>query len=246
MTVAKKVGAELAISWEEQFVPLVAIIKHQPFQVRKALDKTAVRRYGEMTRAGKVAPPIKIAMIRGSHYLLDGWHRMAAGALTTAGDDVLALVASMTDKQAMWEAANANTAHGVPLKPSEIRGLFGAFIRSGQHRKAKGVLMSYREMGDALGKPHTTIRNWVEADFPKLFRSLRVADVGNPSPGMPPSTFVSLDQERIGQAHEAARTLQQIGDVLVTAESRGDLVLILQETIEKLQRSGKAITFSDF
>ena len=169
MTVAKGGGAALTVSWDEQFVPLAAIIKHQPFQVRKALDKAAVRRYGEMTRAGKVAPPIKVALIRGSHYLLDGWHRMAAGALTTAGDDVLALVASMTDKQAMWEAANANTAHGVPLKAAEIRGLFRAFIRSGQHRKAKGKPMSYREMQAALGKPHTTLRNWVRADFPKLF-----------------------------------------------------------------------------
>lgn len=246
MMVVKKGGAALTVSWDEQFVPIAGIIKHQPFQVRKSLDKAAVRRYGEMTRAGMVAPPIKVALVRGSHYLLDGWHRMAAGALTTAGDDVLALVASMTDEQAMWAAANANTEHGVPYKASEIRGLFGAFIRSGQHRKSRGLLMSYREMGEAVGKPHTTIRNWVEKDFPRLFRSLRADDIGNPAPGMPPSTFVSLDQERIGQAHEAARTLQQIADVLTTAESRGDLMLILRETMEKLQADGKAIAFSDF
>lgn len=246
MTAAKSGGAALAISWEEQFVPLAAIIKHQPFQVRKALDKAAVRRYGEMTRAGKVAPPIKVALIRGSHFLLDGWHRMAAGALNIAGDDVLALVASMTDKQAMWEAANANTAHGVPLKAAEMRGLFRAFIRSGQHRKARGQPMSYREMQAALGKPHTTLRNWVRADFPKLFERLRADDVGNPSPIGRNDGLPSLDQQRIEQAQEAARTLQQIGDVLTTADARGDLVVILEATLRTLREGGQAISRSDF
>jgi hypothetical protein len=246
MKVANSAGTAVPISWDEQLVPLAAIIKHKPFQVRKALDKAAVRRYGEMTRAGKIAPPIKVALIRGSHYLLDGWHRMAAGALTTAGADVLALVASMTDKQAMWEAANANTGHGVPLKAAEIRGLFRAFIRSGQHKKAKGQSMSYREMQAALGKPHTTLRNWVREDFPKLFASLRADDVGNPSPIGCNDGLLSLDQQRIEQAQEAARTIQQIGDVLTTADARGDLVVILETTLRKLRESGGAISVSDF
>jgi hypothetical protein len=232
--------------WEEQYVPLAAIVKHRPYQIRKKLDAGAVRRYGEMARAGKVAPLIKVGVIRGAHYLLDGWHRMEAGALTTAGDDVLALVAKMTDKEARWIAADANTGHGVPLKAAELRGLFRAFVKSGQHKRANGALMSYREMGEALGKPHTTIRNWVEKDFPGLFRSLQAGGMGNPSPGLPPGTHTSLDDERISQAREAARTLQQIGDILTTADSRGDLVAILQETLRALQASGKPIEFSDF
>ena len=246
MTVTKLGKVASPVCWDEQFVPIDAIIKHPPFQIRKALDKAAVRRYGEMTRAGQVAPPIKVALIRGSYYLLDGWHRMAAGAFTTAGDDVLALVASMTDKQAMWEAANANTLHGVQLKTSEMRGLFRAFIRSGQHMQAKGQSMSYREMQAALGKPHTTLRNWVKADFPRLFERLRADDVGNPSPIGRNDDVLSLDQERIAQAKEAARTIQQISDVLTTADARGDLVVILETTLRKLRESGAAISISDF
>ncbi|MBA3623654.1 MAG: hypothetical protein H0W48_04230 [Methylibium sp.] len=238
--------AEAGPEWSEIYIPLAGIIKHRPFQIRKRLDAGAVRRYREMARAGKVAPPIQVALIGGSHYLLDGWHRMEAGALTTAADDVLVKVAEMTEKQARWVAAEANTGHGVPLKAAEMRTLFGAFIKSGQHKKANGVLMSYREMGEALAKPHTTIRNWVAKDFPRLFRSLRADGIGNPSPGMPPSARVSLDDERISQAHEAARTLQQIGDVLTSADARGDLVLILQDTLRKLQASGKPIAFSEF
>lgn len=233
-------------TWAEQYVPLDSIIKHRPFQIRKKLDAVAVRRYGEMTRAGKVAPPIKVGLIDGRRYLLDGWHRMEAGALTMDGDNVLVLIADMTDKQARWVAADANTGHGVPLKPAEMRGLMGAFIKSGQNKLANGAPMSYREMGEALGKPHTTIRNWVKQDFPRLFRKLGTDRHGNLSPGMPPSAFTSLDQERINQAHEAARTLQQIGDVLTTAESRGDLMLILEATLQALKDSGKPISIPDF
>lgn len=232
--------------WSEQYIPLVSIIKHKPFQVRKGLDVAAIRRYAEMTAAGRVAPLIEVALIGTTHYLLSGWHRMEAGAMTMTPDDqVLVRIAAMTSNQALWYSAQANESHGVPLKASERRRFFGSFIKSGQHKLPKGRLMSYREMGVALAKPHTTIRNWVREDFPRLFRSIGEGN-GNPSPGLPPSGRVSLDQERIRQAREAARTLQQIGDVLTTAEARGDLMLILEETLRSLQASGKPIIVGDF
>jgi hypothetical protein len=233
--------------WSEQFIPLESIIKHKPFQMRKALDAAAVRRCVEMTAAGRVAPLIEVARIGSAHYLLSGWHRMEAGALTmTADDRVLVRIAAMTSNQALWIAAKANEDHGVQLKASDRRRFFSAFIKSGQHKLPKGGLMTYREMGIAVAKPHTTIRNWVKQDFPRLFRTLQAEGTGNLSPGMPPSGRVSLDEERISQAHEAARTLQQIGDVLTTAEARGDLMRILQETLASLQGSGKPIIVGDF
>ncbi len=232
--------------WAQEYVSLDAIIKHQPFQIRRKLDDGAVKRYRAMAQAGKVAPPIKLGLIKSSYFLLDGWHRIEAGALTVAGDSVLALVAVMTEKQAQWIAADANSGHGVPLKRAELRDHFRAFINSGQHKKPRNGVMSYREMGAALGKPHTTIRNWVEADFPRLFASLGVEGIGNPSPGLPPVIVRTLDEERIDQAHEAARTLRQIGDVLTTAEARGELVEILREAIKALEGDGKAISYSDF
>jgi hypothetical protein len=232
--------------WAEDYVSMDAIIKHQPFQIRKRLDDSAISRYRTMAQAGKVAPPIKLGLIGSSYYLLDGWHRMEAGALTCVGDSVLALVAVMTEKQALWIAADANMGHGVPLKRAELRDHFRAFIRSGQHKKARNGVMSYREMGEALGKPHTTIRNWVREDFPRLFASLGAEGIGNPSPGLPPITVRTLDEERIDQAHEAARTLRQIGDVLTTAEARGELVVILREAIQALEGDGKVISYSDF
>ena len=232
--------------WAERYIPLASIVKHPPFQMRKGLDASAIRRYAEMTAAGRVAPLIEVALIGSAHYLLSGWHRMEAGALTmTADDQVLVRIAAMTSNQALWHAAQANEDHGVQLKASERRRVFRAFIKSGQHKSPKGRLMSYREMGVALTKPHTTIRTWVQKDFPKLFRSIGGGS-GNPSPGLPQSGRVSLDQERISQAHEAARTLQQIADVLTTAEARGELVRVLEAALRSLQDGTKPVAFSDF
>jgi hypothetical protein len=233
-------------AWVDEYVPLDAIHKHQPFQVRTRLDARAVKQYRAMSQAGSAAPPIKLGLIGTTYYLLDGWHRMEAGAFVRAGDSVLALVAPMTHKQAQWVAADANRIHGVKLKGSELRAVFRAFIKSGQHKKAKGELMSYREMGAELGRPHTTIRNWVRDDFPRLFESLGSEGIGNLSPGVPPVAVRTLDEERIDQAHEAARTLWQIGDVLDTADARGELMLILRKTIQTLEASGKPIAYSDF
>lgn len=97
-----------------------------------------------------------------------------------------------------------------------------------------------------MGRPHTTIRGWIKADFPRLFKKLGDAGTGNASPIGRNDDFVSLDQQRIAEAQEAARTLQQIADVLTTADARGELVAILEGTLHQLRQSGKAIAFSDF
>ena len=36
--------------------------------------------------------------------------------------------------------------------------------------------MTYREIGQAIGKPHTTIRNWMRQDFPRLFNQYSGAE----------------------------------------------------------------------
>jgi hypothetical protein len=237
-----------ALTWARRYIPAADIIKHAPFQVRKALDKGAVRRYREMTRAGSPPPPIRLALVKGVHYLIDGWHRLEAGAVITEPitGGVLADVAVMTEHQARWEAADANSSHGVPLKPGEQRGRFKAFIVSRQHHMARDRLMSYRDIGEALGKPHTTIRNWVERDYPDLFRRMQGEGGSNPTPGAPPSNYMSLDAERLAEAQGAARTLQQVAGMLLTAAARGDLVGILEGTLKALKDGPAPIIVNDF
>jgi hypothetical protein len=248
MTTSATASAPFAPQWVEQHVPLASIIKHRPWQVRMALDKAAVRRYRERTEAGQVAPPIRLALVRGAFYLVDGWHRLEAGAVTFSELDggVLAEVATMTEHQAQWEAAKANDDHGVPLKAKEYRAKFGAFIATKQHVTGRGKAMSYRDMSAVIGKPHTTLRGWLQKDHPKVFRAMQGEGGLNVAPGAVSPVGLSLDAERIGQAQEAARTLQQIADILGTAEARGELVAILEETLRVLKAGGAVATVSDF
>jgi len=216
--------------WREEWVPLAAVIPHAPLQVRNKLDSAAIARYAEMTRAGKLPPPIKVARVKGLLYLLDGWHRMEAGALQTMkgldGEEVLALMADMTEPQARWESAQANLGHGVPLRNREMRNVFRAFIKAKRHIKQDGNYMSYREMGEALGKPHRTIHEWTRRDFPHLARKLGGHDGGNPKAEAPTANVWSLEEEH---RHEAARALQQLQQHgMALSDPRGRWV-VLQE-----------------
>lgn len=65
-------------------------------------------------------------------------------------------------------AASANLEHGLQLKSDELRNVFKAYVSSRQHLRGKGYSKSYREIGVELGKVHTTIRNWMQKDFPDI------------------------------------------------------------------------------
>jgi hypothetical protein len=120
-------------------------------------------------QAGAEFPTVVLAHINGSLYLVDGWHRIEASLLN---DHLLiwAVISEMTLDEARWEAAKANTIHGLPLKTKELREVFRAFIDTRQHEHGSEKLMPYREIAKRIGKGFSTIRNWMRADYPMLFR----------------------------------------------------------------------------
>jgi len=171
-------------------VPLDSVVLMQDLQVRRKLNPGAVKRYAEMHKAGQVAPPPLVARVQGEHgpvlYLVDGWHRWEANALQIDEYQSLVLVkvSPMDLNAARWEAAKANQGHGVPLKPGELRKVLGAFIKAGMHWTGRGEVMSYRELGEVVGKGHTTIYNWVRLDHPKLAKRMGGAEGGNLGAGL--------------------------------------------------------------
>lgn len=183
-----------SIKWTEEWLDREQILRTETLQVRNKLNPGAIRQYRDMTRAGKVPPLIKVAEVTDKHgttrhYLLDGWHRWEAEALVmeTHGPTTLvrARVAPMSKADAIWVAAEANMGHGVQLKPAERRRVFGAYIKARKHwHVVKGARKrkSYREMGAALGMNHNTLRNWMEKDFPSIFKEMSKEE-GNEAPG---------------------------------------------------------------
>ena len=202
--------------WTEEWVPRDSVHLMGDLQVRRKLNPGAVKRYREMHAAGQVAPPPLVARVKEPTgpvlYLVDGWHRWEAGALQTVGGygggEVLVSVACMTLAEARWEAARANLAHGVPLKPGELRQVLRAFIKAGKHRKGRGEVMSYRELAVQIGKPHTTVYRWVREDFPSLARSMGDTEGGNAKAGS--ASRQGAESDTSAHHREAMRLLKQL------------------------------------
>ena len=178
-------------------------------QVRHRLDAGAVKLYRDWTAAGRVPPPIKLGRTKaGALFLVDGWHRLEAGALDIEkdfdGPMVRALVADLTEAGIRWEAARANMAHGVALKASEYREVFRAFVKAAKHRDGAGKLLSYREMSPMVGKGHTTIRTWMQKDFPSVFAAMGGDEHGNNQAEFPPLEARTLADEQCTEAVKAA------------------------------------------
>ena len=236
--------------WQEEFVPLTSIIEHGPLQVRLKLDQGAISRYAAMTKAGTVAPLIKLGRVKHprhgeSLYLVDGYHRKAAGAVEifedfTKGPMVRALVAPLTEREIRWEAARANLGHGVPLKRSEFRNVFKAFIKACKHHKAKGEFMSYREIATALGvgARHTTLRNWMFKDFPTTARAMGGMEHGNTEGESPKGTILTLEEEHIMEAQWALEALVQHTQALGCPQARWALLQSIEKAASDLKAAG--------
>lgn len=151
-------------------VTITQLCRSKDFQVRAKLCPHTVQRYAAAIKAGQELPPLQVALVDGVPCLVDGYHR-AAGLEFLGFEEADAIITEATKDEAMWMAANANLTHGLPLKSREIREVFRVYIQTGRYKKGRGKWKSYREIGQELGRPHTTIRHWMEKDFKKLFHA---------------------------------------------------------------------------
>ena len=156
---------------EPRTVRIAAILRDPRYQVRKRLDAATKKRYAEAFESGHPFPPVKIAQVEGRLVLVDGWHRLSA--LESIGREAVeAVIVPATTREALWMAAEANLANGLPLKSGEFRQVFKAYVRARRHVKRSGRSQSYREIASAIGKSFMTIRRWMQKDFPKLFKKM--------------------------------------------------------------------------
>jgi hypothetical protein len=179
-----RAGARKDISWEPveattgatvgavrgvRTVTISSLVRDPAFQVRQGVDERTASRYANVLAEGRTMPPIKVANVNGALVVVDGWHRIEAHerrGLCNIDAEVITATAS----EAQWMAAEANLTHGLPLRNAEIRTAFRALIHARRHIPRPGTLLSYRDLAGLLGglKRHTTIRNWMLADFPAI------------------------------------------------------------------------------
>lgn len=148
----------------------LADLRRDPiFQIRAKLDTANITRLTAAYRSGRDLPPIAVVFIEGEPQplVVDGHHRCSA--LEGMGEEMVSIMAqSATKREALWLAAQANSAHGLPLKTSERRRMFGAYITARKHLKQGGVIKSLREIAPEVGVSYGTVRNWMVKDFPKI------------------------------------------------------------------------------
>lgn len=168
---------EKASRWDVIKIADIAI--RGDWQVRTKIDPTTVRRYQAIYKNEGKLPPIEIAMVDGALRLVDGWHRLQALQLLER-DSVEANITEMSMSEARWAAASANLAHGLPLKPKEVRNVFRAYITARRHYRPNGRLKSYREMAGELNGAvsYRTLIRWMEQDHPKIAKEMSMQHGG--------------------------------------------------------------------
>jgi hypothetical protein len=149
-------------------------------------------------------------------------------------------VEAATVTEAAWLAAQANLTHGLPLKPRDRRQVFRVFMGAGRYRRDKGRgLKSLREIARELGggTPHTTVRNWMRTDFPRVAREYGEGEEQPSRRGglRPGSGFGSPRDTAIAAADQALAAFAGVTD----AEERGEIIGRLIEVAEAMKAAGK-------
>ncbi|MCZ8261269.1 MAG: ParB/RepB/Spo0J family partition protein [Beijerinckiaceae bacterium] len=187
---------------EIEAFPVAEIATQPEWQVRAKLHPGTVEAYAKAYRGDEgQLPPLSLARIGGVLFVVDGWHRLEA-AKRAGLARVDGRIVTEDPQEALWLAAEANTKHGLPLKPREYRKVLGALIRAGKHRKGRRLL-SYRDMAKAIGGvvSYTTVRNWVMKDFPRVAAEMKADEAGGYSGAGPTWSKASNSPEVAAKRH---------------------------------------------
>ncbi len=217
-------------------IPLDSIVRSAQFQVRSRMDSNLVRTYAKAMENGTQFLPVQLADIKGTLFLVDGWHRYAA-ANSLNRETIAAEVKPMTRFEALQAAALANTRHGAPLKQKERRAAFKTFIKGKGHKKSNGDWMSYREISQALGGHvgHTTIHGWMQKDFPKIAEDMGVEAVRGKGNGNPPRVDVQGGYFR--EARQTIADTLNLYDLLEAPERRYEIIQQMHLAIKHMEQA---------
>ncbi len=214
-----------------EHVKISQIVRYPDFQVRNSIKPANVKRYADLLKAGVKLAPVVLARCDGMLLLVDGWHRLAAmDQLEQSYTE--AMIVDCSKQRAQWLAAEANLKHGVQLKTSEYRNVFKAYVSTRQHIVGKSRIKSYRDIGIEIGKPHTTIRNWMLKDFPEIAKRMGAEEpVG--SGGLRAATAPQIEP-----ATECLKSLNTLFQSSTDPEYRGTVILAVREMLSDMEASG--------
>jgi Predicted transcriptional regulators len=216
-------------------VPVTDLVLNDAYQVRDGLDKSAVRRYADAMKSGQEFPPITVSLVNGVPVVVDGWHRTTA-AKQIGRATLPAHLIEADEKELAWLGVEANRAHGVPLKRSEARSIFKAYVRAGRHKKSKNRVKSSREIAEDLHgmKSHATILEWMRQDFPSVYRQM---SRGEDEPRFEGGLHEVKPEERFYEAAETAlATLMANIRGVKDPAKRGQIIADLEKALQEIKQ----------
>ena len=138
-------------------LPLASLTLDPALQCREAIDPDVVAEYAELIRNGTRFPAVRVVAIAGGDeeddalVLVDGFHRYEAHS-DAGSADILVEMAEGTRRDAMIEAAKANTNHGLRRTTIGKRRAVRLLLRD-----AECCHLSGRELATMSGTSHTFV-----------------------------------------------------------------------------------------
>jgi len=211
------------------------VLDHE-YQSRFSLDQGAVKKYAEAMKAGAEFPPITIGKVNGAPVVIDGWHRVTA-ARKIGRTTLPAILVENPEHELGWLAAEANLKHGVPLKRGELRNVFRAYVRAGQHKTGRRRIKSSREISSDLHGliSHTCVINWMREDFPAIWKQMARRDEEPRAEGGLPQ--IDPEERRLAAVRQAT------GEIIANARGitdplrRGEIVTDLRQALDLIEKA---------
>ncbi len=193
--------------WEQKETGLSSIRQDRDLQPRQVpLVPKVVRKYADAMKDGAIFPPIQLARIKRSLFILDGHHRVAA-ARQIGRTSLAAIVTSMSQGEAKLYALGTNTDHGEKLKLVDRRRILAQYVESGFHLRSDGEVKSSRQIEREINKALT---------HPTITQHLRARDIepGDPeADGFEPRMPWRHDGGHDGEAEELPTEPELIAQV---------------------------------
>lgn len=220
------------VSEESRAVDAAAIVRDVSLQARERMLPPLAKKYANEMQAGVKFPPVSLADVGGTLYLLDGWHRTEAAAVINGHSAVEATVRTMSKAEAGWGAAAANLKHGQGYAARDKRKVLWAYIKAGKHKAGREIVKSYRDIGAELGIKLSTLYRWMEKDHPHTFRAMGKDGTPRENAGPPD---IDPDPENTRRAQQTLRDLRYYSDSLLSPAARFDLIEETLRTVEQMK-----------
>jgi len=216
-------------------VQLDDLLMDRVYQVRGKLDKATVTRYADLMRNDGELPPVIVMVVEGAPTLVDGWHRVAA-AREIGETEVVAEITEGTENDLTWAAAQANLAHGLPLKRPELRNVLRAYVATGQHLSRGRRPKSAREIGREVGGVgHKTVLSWLKADHPQVHKAITLGRLeGKPERSSDPP---ALTDRRMTEALAGLAKVAAAMRGVRAAGKRQEVAARLRRMAEQIDRN---------